>query len=213
MKKRSIFHGFINFAIGILFLLFFISVGLCIAIYARPLYYIHLEELSAVTGAPVEMIKENYDALIDWCSPFARGELSFPSLPSSASGISHFVEVKAIFNLFFAMLFVCPVFLAGLIYLQHKRGSRSYLLTSPIIVCVLPLVVAAACSINFSKAFVIFHKIMFRNDDWIFSQYEDPIILFLPESFFMQCALVIVATVLIGCGVLWGIYARSRNKK
>jgi uncharacterized membrane protein len=54
---------------------------------------------------------------------------------------------------------------------------------------------------------------MFRNDDWIFSQYEDPIILFLPESFFMQCALVIVATVLIGCGVLWGIYAWSRNKK
>lgn len=212
MKKHSIFSGLINFAIGILFLVFFISVGLCVAIYVRPLYYIHLEELSAQTGAPVQMIKENYDALIDWCSPFARGELSFPSLPASESGISHFVEVKVIFNLFFAMLFVCPVFLAGLIYLQHKRGSKSYLLASPIIVCVLPLVVAAACSIDFSKAFVIFHKIMFRNDDWLFSPYEDPIILFLPESFFLQCALVIVATVLLGCAILWGIYAWNKKK-
>ena len=214
MKKHLIFSGFINFAIGIFFLVFFISVGLCVAIYARPLYYIHLEELSAETGAPVEMIKENYDALIDWCSPFERGELSFPSLPSSESGISHFEEVKVIFNLFFVMLFICPVFLAGLIYLQHKRGSSSYLLASPIIVCALPLVVAAACAIDFSKAFVIFHKIMFRNDDWIFSMYEDPIILFLPESFFMQCALVIVAVVLLGCGVLWGFcFANRKNKR
>ncbi len=213
MKKHSVFGGFINFAIGILFLLFFISVGLCIAIYVRPLYYIHLKELSLETGASVEMIKENYDALIDWCSPFARGELSFPSLPSSESGISHFVEVKIIFNLFFALLFLCPVFLTGLIYLQHRRGSSSYLLTSPIIVCVLPLIVAAACSINFSKAFVIFHKIMFRNDDWLFSPYEDPIILFLPESFFLQCALVIVVTVLIGCAILWGICIFHRRKQ
>lgn len=213
MKKHSVITGLVNFAIGILFLLFFISVGLCIALYVRPLYYIHLEELSATTGAPVELIKENYDALIDWCSPFAHGELSFPSLPSSESGISHFMEVKVIFNLFFAMLFVCPIFLAGLIYLQHRRGSRSYLLTSPIIVCVLPLIVAAACSINFSKAFVIFHKIMFRNDDWIFSPSEDPIIMFLPESFFMQCALVIVATVLVGCGVLFGVYVWDGKRR
>jgi len=212
MKKHSVFTGFINFAIGILFLLFFISVGLCAAIYIRPLYYIHMKELSHETGAPVEMIKENYDALIDWCSPFVTEELSFPSLPASESGISHFVEVKVIFNLFFAMLFVCPLFLAGLIYLQHKRGSTSYLIASPIVACVLPLVVAAACSINFSKAFVIFHNIMFRNDDWLFSPYEDPIILFLPESFFLQCALVIVATVLLGCALLFFLGIRIRKK-
>lgn len=212
MKKHSVFTALINFVIGVFFLLFFISIGLCVAIYARPLYYIHLEELSVATNAPVEMIKENYDALIDWCSPFVRGELSFPSLPSSESGISHFMEVKVIFNLFFAMLFVCPVFLAGLIVLQHKRNSKSYLLTSPIIVCALPLIVAAACVIDFSKAFVIFHKIMFRNDDWIFSVYEDPIILFLPESFFMQCALVIVAVVLLGCIALWGVYLWNRKR-
>jgi len=211
MKKQSLFTGLINFAIGILFLLFFISVGLCIAIYVRPLYYMGMERISAETGASVAMIQENYDALIDWCNPFFKGELVFPSLPSSASGISHFEEVKVIFNLFFAMLLVCPVFLAGLICLQNRRGVTSYLFTSPMIVCVLPLVVAAACSIDFSKAFIIFHKIMFRNDDWLFSPYEDPIIMFLPERFFLQCALVIVATVLAGCIVLWLIYFHHRH--
>ena len=134
MEKNKYFTWLTNSAIGVLFLIFFISLGLAIALYFRPFYYIGMERISEETGAPVEMIKENYDALIDWCSPFCTEELDFPSLPESASGVSHFVEVKVIFNLFFVMLCVTPIFLAGLIYLQYKRGSSSWMLASPIIV-------------------------------------------------------------------------------
>ncbi len=211
-KSHSFFTVLINFVIGILFLLFFISLGLCLAIYIRPFYYMGMEQISLETGFPVAVIKENYDALIDWCSPFFTGDLVFPSLPSSATGISHFEEVKVIFNLFFVMLFAAPVFLAGLIYLQHKRNSHSWLLHAPVVACVLPLVVGIACSVDFSRAFVIFHKIMFRNDDWIFSPYTDPIILFLPERFFLLCAVIIVLTVLAGCGILFFLYFRNKRK-
>lgn len=212
MKTNKLSIWLTNGAIGVLFLLFFISVGLAIAIYVRPFYYLGMDRISEETGYSTEVIKENYDALIDYCSPFFTGELDFPSLPESESGISHFVEVKVIFNLFFALLFITPVFLAGLIYLQHRRNSSSWLLASPIIVCVLPLLIGLACAIDFNRIFVLFHQVVFNNDDWLFSPYEDPIILFLPERFFLQCALIIVGTVLLGCIVLISLYAFKRKK-
>lgn len=207
MNKRECLATYaINSAIGVLFLLFFISLGLTVALYVRPFYYIGMERISRETGYPVAEIKENYDALIDWCSPFAKGDLSFPTLPASESGISHFKEVKVIFNLFFCFLFITPLFLAGLINIQEKRGKSSYLLAAPIIMCVLPLLVAVASAINFNRIFVLFHEIVFRNDDWLFSYDEDPIIQFLPERFFMQCALIIAAIVLLGAAALLILY-------
>lgn len=211
-KNNRLFTWLTNGAIGVLLLIFFISLGLTIALYFRPFYYIGMDRISRETGAPVEVIKENYDALIDWCSPFCTEELDFPSLPESASGVSHFVEVKVIFNIFFVMLFVTPLFLAGLIFMQHVRGSSSWMLTSPVIVCVLPLLVGLACAVDFNRIFVLFHQLVFNNDDWLFSPTEDPIILFLPERFFMQCALIIVGTVLVGCIVLLSLYFANRKK-
>ena len=209
MKKLSTY--LINFAIGVLALLFFISLGLAIAIYFRPFYYMGMERISAETGYSVDIIKENYDALIDYCSPFFQGSLQFPTLPSSASGISHFEEVKVIFNLFFVLLCTTPIFLFGLIWLQRKQNNYSYLLSTPIIMCILPMFVGIACAIDFNKTFVLFHEIVFRNDDWIFSRYEDPIILFLPERFFLQCALIIVITVLLGCSYFIIQYVHKRK--
>ena len=111
------------------------------------------------------------------------------------------------------MLFVTPLFLAGLIFMQYKRGSSSWMLASPVIVCVLPLLIGLACAIDFNRIFVLFHQIVFNNDDWLFSPTEDPIILFLPERFFMQCALIIVGTVLLGCIVLLALYFVHKNKQ
>ncbi len=212
-KRKAPVTSIINFAIGILFLLFFISLGLTIALYVRPFYYIGMEQISEETGYSVAEIKENYDALIDWCSPFEKGDLSFPTLPASESGISHFKEVKVIFNLFFCFLFVTPLFLAGLIDIQEKRKTFSYLFTAPIVMCVLPLLVAIASAIDFNRIFVLFHEIVFRNDDWLFSYDEDPIIQFLPERFFMQCALIIAVTVLLGAAVLLALYFFRRKKE
>lgn len=212
MKKEKLTNGLANLAIGILFLLFFISLGLAIAIYFRPFYYMGMERISAETGAPVSLIKENYDALIDYCSPFFKGDLTFPSLPASATGISHFEEVKVIFNLFFVMLVTTPFFLAGLLVLQKRRNSDSWMLSSPILMCVLPLLIGIFCAIDFNRIFTLFHEIVFQNDDWLFSPYEDPIILFLPERFFLQCALIIVATVLCGSITLTLLYIVKKKR-
>lgn len=211
MKPAKLCTLLTHAAIGILFLLFFISAGLALAIYCRPLYYMGMERISEETGYPVELIKENYDALIDYCSPFFHGTLDFPSLPESETGISHFAEVKEIFNLFFVLLFLTPVFLAGLIYRQHRKNSITWMISSPVIICILPLLVGLACAIDFNRIFVLFHQLVFNNDDWMFSPAEDPIILFLPERFFLQCALIIVGTVLLGAAALVALYIVKRT--
>ena len=41
--------------------------------------------------------------------------------------------------------------------------------------------------ISFQQFFVLFHKILFRNNDWIFDPTKDPIIDALPDDFFLAC--------------------------
>lgn len=213
MKQLPNFRNSLaSVVIGILFLVFFLSLGLVFALYIRPFYYAGMPRISAETGYPVSEIKANYDALIDWCSPFSAGELSFPTLCASESGLSHFKEVRVIFHLFLVLLCVTPLPLSLLIYRQEQKHGYSYLLTAALTVCFLPLLVFLMCAIDFNRFFVLFHEIVFQNDDWLFSYTEDPIILFLPERFFLQCALIIAATVLIGAAALFILYFYRKRK-
>ena len=212
MIKSNFFTGTINAFIGILFLIFFISLGLLVAIFCRPLYYQNIDEISAETGFSEDLIKENYDALIDYYNPFYSDELVLPSMPSSDAGISHFAEVKVIFNAFLALLIIAPILLGILIFIQNKRKVSSYLLTSPIIMCVAPIVVGILCAIDFDETFIFFHKIVFSNMDWYFDPLTDPIILILPHSFFLQCAVILIISVLLGVTMLFGIYFITKRK-
>ncbi len=211
MTKHKLITGILDVFIGVCFLIFFISLGLTIAIHFRPLYYMNIDSYSKSTSISYEIIKENYDALIDYCNPFYTGELDFPSLPSSNEGISHFAEVKNIFNVFFALIFILPIILAILIFIQHKRKVSSYLLTSPIIMCVAPILAAILCLIDFDATFTLFHKIIFNNENWYFDPITDPVILILPLDFFLQCAIVLIISVLIGCIILVTLYFYTKH--
>ncbi|BEI50506.1 membrane protein [Lactiplantibacillus plantarum subsp. plantarum] len=50
-----------------------------------------------------------------------------------------------------------------------------------------PPVVTVIMAINFDQFFIMFHKILFRNSDWLFDPLLDRIILVLPDTFFGQC--------------------------
>lgn len=52
----------------------------------------------------------------------------------------------------------------------------------------LALAIAAVISTNFSKYFVVFHKIFFTNDLWILDPRTDMLINIVPEPFFMDTA-------------------------
>ena len=202
----------INIGIGLLFALFLISLGLILAIHLRFLYYADIKwfDLEQTTGLSFQEIKANYDALIDYNSPFFHGDLVFPTLPSSAAGLSHFAEVKVLFQFFYVSFAITFVALIGIVLYQRKKEQYQYLRVASITSIVLPVITLLGCSINFEASFTFLHKLFFRNDDWLFDPVTDPIITLLPAQFFLQCAIVIATVVILGSLIL---YLRYRHYK
>lgn len=214
-NKKQVPFKLTNILIGIIFTLFFISISVIIILNARSLYYNNIDrfELEKYSGLDRETIIENYDALIDYCSPFYQGELKFPSLASSESGTSHFAETKVLFVSFYYIAAITGIILLLIILYKKKRHDTSYLRTSAITIIVLPAIVGIATALNFEKTFLLFHKLAFRNDDWLFDPATDPIITLLPEEFFMYCAIGIVILVLAGSMILFLIDRLIRKKQ
>ena len=75
---------------------------------------------------------------------------------------------------------------------------------SAISVLAIIIILFAIVSINFEKAFVIFHKIFFAGkDNWTFDPRFDEIITVLPQEFFMNCAIFIgVGIIALSVGII-----------
>ena len=198
-----------DIGIGVLFTLFFISLGVILVINFRGLYKFDVKHLNIAqtSGYSEEEIMDNYNALIDYCSPFYQGDLTFPTMEASESGLFHFKEVKDIFVTFYGIAPITGLLLLAIIIYKCRKKETSYLFTSSITCILLPTVVALACAINFDKTFVLFHKLFFNNDYWLFDPVTDPIITVLPEEFFLHCAIFIVIFVIL-CSL--GLFLASR---
>ena len=84
-----------------------ISISVIITLNFRPLYYFDIDYFNLVekTGYSEEIIRENYNTLIDYNNFFYKDALEFPSLPMSEQGRIHFIEVKNIFVFIQMILF------------------------------------------------------------------------------------------------------------
>jgi len=186
--------------IGFVFTLLFISIGVIAAVNFRFIYYLDIDPLniSQTSGLEKDVIIENYDTLIQYNSPFYKGDLKLPSLPSSPGGLQHFAEVKTIFTAFYYIAAISIIISLLIIFYKRSKKENSYLLVSSITVLVIPVIAALGSIINFDAIFLLFHKIFFRNDLWIFDPAKDPVITILPATFFLHSLLVIVAFVLLG---------------
>lgn len=60
-----------------------------------------------------------------------------------------------------------------------------------------------AFSVDFTRCFVIFHKMFFSNDLWLFDPATDYMIRMLPEGFFSDMVLRVVMTFLVMLFLLW----------
>lgn len=197
LKKSDLLIGFI-------FTLLFISIGVIIAVNMRIVYYLDVKLLNIpeMSGLEPNVILENYNALIDYNSPFFKGNLVFPSLPSSPEALQHFAEVKDIFVSFYYIGIITLILSIIIVIYKAMKKDYSYLKVSAITVIVIPAVVAIAASLNFDATFVIFHKLFFRNDFWLFDPITDPVITILPDTFFLHALIIIIVTVLLGSIIL-----------
>ena len=127
-------------------------------------------------------------------NPFSQ-DLQMPDFRSSAAGLHHFAVVKNLFHLVqLVALVTLPsfyFFVKGIV----KKGFLSLFSKELLTLVVLPLVIGlGGVLIGFDQFFTLFHQILFVGDDtWLFDPAKDPVILILPETFFLHAFLLFFA--------------------
>ncbi|MGN0985326.1 MAG: TIGR01906 family membrane protein [Candidatus Enterenecus sp.] len=184
--------------------------AIAVPILCRPFYYAHIESLDLCrqTGLTEEQIRTAYDEMLDYC--LGAEEFSTGVLRWSESGKSHFTDVRGLFLLdlkalaISASLLIVVLIAARLGRIQPGRLlGRGPAFWAGAGLGGAFLLVGGLAALDFDRAFIIFHALFFPGkDNWLFDPRMDEIITILPQEFFMDCALLILAILIIGCAAL-----------
>ena len=186
MKTKFTFVGSILFLLSLAILL---TIYLAWLVYPQEISWLNLT--NRVHLQP-QTIQHNFNVLMDYLTNPLNQALKMPDFPSSASGIHHFAVVKGLFHLTQGVAMVTlPIF-----YLFWKqviqKGFLSLFRRGLLIMLSLPLILGfVGVFIGFEQFFTLFHQILFVGDDtWLFDPAKDPVILILPEDFFLHTFLL-----------------------
>ena len=186
MKTKFTFVGSLFFLLALAILL---TIYLAWLVYPLEISWLNLT--NRVHLQP-QTIQHNFNVLMAYLTnPFSQ-QLEMPDLPSSVSGLHHFAVVKGLFHLAQGVALVTlPIF-----YLFWKQVIRKGFLPlyrrALLIILSLPLALGlVGVFIGFEQFFTLFHQILFVGDDtWLFDPAKDPVILILPENFFLHAFLL-----------------------
>ena len=222
-KKASTLNKAVSilFAISLVFLI--ISFSISLPIYFRSFYYIHIEalDIEASTGHTKAELKEAFNELMDYLTlgkEFGVGVFEY-----SERGKSHFHDCKVLFALntaTFILSFVICATIIAIYKIKKKKTWHPFDLNISFFAAVGTLLAFAITgvivSIDFTRAFKFFHRIVFPGKtNWTFIIENDPIILALPLNFFINCAILILASIISICAsiIAVSLIKRKRDRK
>ena len=212
----------LSVVLSILIALVVLTGSVAVPLLCRSFYYAHIGPMDLEEyGLPRAEIETAYDEMMDFClgrrEDFSAGVLAF-----SPSGADHFADVRGLFLLDLWVFAAAAVLLAAaLVFCKVKKvrpcrlRNRGPGFWAAAGLGVSFLAVGGLAALDFDRAFVIFHSIFFPGkDNWIFDWRTDPIILFLPQDFFRNCAVLILALLLLWCAALItaDLWAGKRRK-
>ncbi len=217
-------NKFFSILFGVALFLFIISFSIGLPIYCRFFYYAQIDALSLPenTGFSFNQIKSAYDQMLNYLTlpnqTFGTGVFKF-----SESGAEHFKDCKILFDINLIALISSSVFLI-LTLLLEKKGkitlarpfNMSVSFISATAILSLLLIIGIIVAIDFSSAFTVFHHIFFAGkSNWLFNPNEMEVIKILPEQFFLNCALLIGASILIFCLsiIIYQLIKRKNKQK
>jgi integral membrane protein (TIGR01906 family) len=221
MKKAL--NIILTILLGIAIFVFIITLSIGLPIYCRWFYYMQIEPLNIPqnTGFTVEQIKLSYNQVLDYLvlpnATFGTG-----AFKHSVEGASHFADCKGLFLLNGYALIISFVVMLTLIILNKfkviellKPFGMSVAFISSISIFVIAFILGILVSIDLDTAFTIFHHLFFPGkDNWQFSS-KDEIIYALPQQFFMNCAILIGASIIIICVaiIVFQLIKKHKNAK
>lgn len=203
---------------AVLIALVIVAGAIALPVLLRPFFYVHIEplKLQERSGLTVAQIKTAYGEMMDYCiglsDTFSVGDLSY-----SQSGADHFADVRKLFLLDLWVLVVATVLLTAMAIWQRKRrlslAGHTPGFWSAVGLGVVFVTVGGLAAVDFDGAFTVFHKLFFPGEtNWVFVPSQDPVIRLLPSVFFRNCAIVILAVILISSACLLTRDAKYRRK-
>ena len=127
--------------------------------------------------------------------PFYPFKMTF--LSSSSAAVSHFYEVKIIFQIVLGLFILL---LASYPKIRKKSNAWEDLMGSIRLLTYLKyglIMVVGLVGLFFDQFFILFHQILFRNDNWLFNPQTDPVIYILPPELFLIAFLIGFALLLL----------------
>ena len=209
------------FGVAVFFLIITFSIAL--PIYCRFFYYMQIEPLDLLlkTGYDLETIKSAYNEVLDFLTlpnvEFGTGVFKF-----TEEGKAHFYDCKVLFNLNLSVLIVSFAVATTLLVLDKTKVVKlcrpfnmSVSFISALSIFIVFGILALIISIDFDVAFTVFHKIFFPGkDNWLFDPRYDQILKILPQEFFMNCAILIGASIiLISLGIIIFQLIKRKNSQ
>lgn len=176
-------------------MLFFLSLSILLTIYLAWIFYpLEIEWLNLTDRVFLksETIQYNFHILMNYLTnPFSQ-VLEMPDFRSSAAGLHHFAVVKNLFHLVQLVALVTLPSFYSFVRKIVKKGFLPLYRKSILTLVLLPLVIGLlGVLIGFEQFFTLFHQILFVGDDtWLFDPAKDPVILILPETFFLHAFLL-----------------------
>ena len=173
--RRSVF-SWKNLVAAFLCTLGIFSMAIVFILHFRPLYYFDIDHLDipATSGYSEEVIRRNYDELIDYNSISGPSRLTFSDFIMSEKGEIHFEEVKRIFlNIEYASFVLVPLTLLLTAWQIRKKNAPFFAVLSAF-PTFLVVIVGSLVALN-----------------WC-----DPVITILPDAYFLHAAALILLCVL-----------------
>lgn len=162
-------------------------------------------------GLTQKQLLLNYKELMHYLNWPFQNVLKLPNFTMSNAGRQHFVDVKRLF-LFNYIVLIAMAAPAYFFLSDCLKSKRLWRLIRPFqIGSVVPFLLGFVMALGFDRFFVLFHELLFSNDNWVFNPTTDPIILVLPEEYFLHC--FILAFVLFEGLMFSGILIGKKSMK
>ena len=180
--------------------------SVAVPILVRPFYYAHIKPLELTqNGLSEAEIRDAFDGVMDFCIG-KSDEFSAGKLPFSEEGAAHFRDVRGMFVLDLAAFSACLailIVLKLLKYKPHRFANYSPAFWGAVWLAFIAVVISVFVVIDFNTVFMVFHKLFFPGKtNWVFYTSADPVINYLPEVFFRNCAILIFSLMAAVCAVI-----------
>lgn len=171
------------------FYLWALSGTIIVTINAVWLYWLNVQwqDLGKLVNLSAGRLMTNYFQLLAYLNFPWIPKLKMMDFTDSTSALIHFADVKNLFMLT-DVVFIITSVTTFFFWRRLKRQQQLWRFILPMQTALwVPPVIAAVMAVNFDQFFVLFHKLLFRNNDWLFDPLYDRIIIVLPDTFFLQC--------------------------